>query len=162
MNPPFASYSMEHNISNAYNDEDLPDLRPKQIQVTLNRPNDHWTTTTESTTEEIMTASDLEHAAQLFDNTDVEQLTDPTEDTQDIDTEEELGNQEVIISQQVQVDTNETNAEDELIEDNRRERRFQYRTFSWMNVTAILRFPLNNSNIEFCRIYNDSIVDIEN
>ena len=109
-----------------------------------------------------MTASDLENAAHLFDNTDVEQLTDPTEGTQETNVEDDLGNQEVIISQQIQADTNDTNAEDELNEDNRRERRFQYRTFSWMNVTAILRFPLNNSNIEFCRIYNDSIVDIEN
>ena len=149
---------MEHYISNAYDDEDLPNLNLRHI-VTVNRPNDHWTSTTNSITEEIMTAADVENAEQLLDNTDVEQLTDQTVDTQGADGD--LENQEVTVSQQVQEDANDTNAEDGLMENNRRERRFQFRRFSWMNVTAIIRFPLDNSNIEFCRIYNHRIVDIE-
>ena len=132
------------------------------MQIPLNRPIDHWTTTTESVTEELMSPPDVDNAAQLFDNPDIEELTDPTEANRDIDTENELGNQDIIISPRVQVDTIQTNAEDELMENNRQEPHYQYHTFSILNVSARLGFPLNDSNIEFCRKYNNHIIDIEN
>ena len=159
---------MEHNFSNAYDNEDsndLPDLRPRQnqIQVPLNRPIDHWTTTTESVTEELMSPSDVDNAAQLFDNPDIEELTDPTEANQDIDTENELGNQDIDITPPVQVETIETDADDELIENNRPETpQYQYHTYSILNVSARLRLPFNDSIIEFCRRYNNHIIEIEN
>ena len=54
------------------------DLLPRQsqVQIPLNRSVDHWTTTSETVTEELMSPSDLDNAAQLYQNPPIEEITD--------------------------------------------------------------------------------------